>query len=113
MTDLTARPMNAILVLDDDRDYHSRCTSELAPRHVVPASTAVEAAMCLRATAFDLVFVDLFLDEPQRRADTRSRHRFAWGIDVVAEMRREHPQLLLVLDFCSSLSPAACRCRSR
>jgi len=40
--------MNAILVLDDESEYRSRCTIELAPRHVARASTAVEAARCLR-----------------------------------------------------------------
>jgi len=48
MPDLSARPMNAILVLDDESEYRSRCTIELAPRHVARASTAVEAARCLR-----------------------------------------------------------------
>jgi len=86
--------MTSILVLDDDVDYLELCKAELAPRRVYPASTIEDAYAHVRREPLDLALIDLFLDEgsPSRRIA-----HFAWGIDVVAALRGEYPDMLLVL----------------
>jgi ActR/RegA family two-component response regulator len=96
------RPINSVLFLDDDAADREACEREVRPRCVFATSAIRSAFDIARAHKPDLALVDLWLG-PQ--ADWCEGRRDAFGIDVISELHREFPEMILVLVSCGSCTP--------
>jgi ActR/RegA family two-component response regulator len=88
------------LVVDDDRVFLDECARVLRSRVVFTTTSSVEALELVRTKNVELALVDLWLGDDSFEptyASAKRAHNNTWGIDVIRELRANHPALQIVM----------------
>jgi len=96
-----ARTASSVLVVDDERAVLNQFANALRPRTVHTTDNVLEAVRIARTHAIDLALVDLRLEnQPPASAlgvEGRLGRYPANGLDLVAVLRRNHPDMTIAV----------------